>query len=150
LLQLGVLVRLPAVEQLAQALALGGDEPFVVVSAGGREGDRAAVSAVDKGTLAELCECLSDRIRISSEVLDQVRLGERLALAEACQKPQLRWSELEAGTCRQALVGRPPLVTSREQRERALDLAECVVVACSVEAIADIGRLSRRSQRHLA
>jgi hypothetical protein len=116
-LKLGLLVRVPAVEELAEARAFRGDEPFVVVSAACRERDRAVVSAVDEGALPEVLECLADRgPPVLLQLLCQLRLGQRRTLAQSREQPQLRRREVDACAGGEAFVQIPSLFTPGEQR----------------------------------
>src|SRR5256885_3005465 len=143
-----VLVGVPAVEQVSETVPSRGHEPLVVLSARGRQLDRAAVSPLDERPPLQLLQRRGDLHRIDRELLAQLGFGQRSAPAQAGEQPQLRRSEVEAGPGRKPLVQLPALLPAREPREGTLDLAQGVVVARGVETVARVGCPGRCLQRH--
>ena len=147
-LQLGVLVRVPAVEELSQPGAPDRDEPFVARTA--CIGQRQRLVRLGEALAAQLVERAVEPGVCRRHRGDQLGSGERRPLAEARQQPERRRPQVELRPLGAALVHLPSLVAPRQQRERALDLAQAAVVVRGVEPVAHVRRLRGRLQRHLA
>jgi hypothetical protein len=147
-LQVRMLLRVPAVEQLAQFVAPGGDQALVALPPRARQRDLPV--GVHERLPAQLLERWRQLLSVDRQLRFELRLGDRHALAEACEQPQLRRRQVDRGAGRRALVDLPPLLTAGEPGQRTFDPAVRVVVAGALEALAVIGRLRGSPQRHLA
>src|SRR5262247_3390644 len=71
-----VLVGIPAVEELAEALRSCGDYPLVVLAPGFRQLDRATAVPLDKHPLFELLQRLGQLERVDRKLLAELGLGQ--------------------------------------------------------------------------